>query len=111
MDISSVVTSGIWTGVVVAILILLRAANIFRYIPNNQVGIVEKMWAVKGSIKSGFIALRGEAGFQPEILRGGIHAFFPFMYRLHKSDLVTVGQGTIAYVFARDGAPLPAGLI
>src|SRR5262249_43589492 len=27
-------------------------------------------------------------------------------YRIHKSDLVTVGQGRIAYVFARDGAPL-----
>src|SRR6185295_878244 len=53
-----------------------------------------------------FIALNGEAGFEPEILRGGIHVFFPFMYSIHKSDLVTVGQGKIAYVFARDGAPL-----
>ena len=30
------------------------------------------MWAPKGSITSGFIALHGEAGFEPEILRGGI---------------------------------------
>jgi uncharacterized membrane protein YqiK len=111
MDISSVVTAGIWTGAVVAILILLRAANIFRYIPNSQVGIVERMWAAKGSIKSGFIALRGEAGFEPEILRGGVHVFFPFTYRIHKSDLVTVGQGKIAYVFARDGAPLGASQV
>src|SRR6266481_2051166 len=106
VDINDLVTPGIWAGVVIAILILLRIANIFRYISNNQVGIVEKMWAAKGSIKSGFIALRGEAGFQPEIVRGGIHVFFPFTYRIHKSDLVTVGQGKIAYVFARDGAPL-----
>jgi uncharacterized membrane protein YqiK len=111
MNISSLVTAGIWTGVVVAILILLRAGNIFRYIPNNQVGIVEKMWAAKGSIKSGFIALRGEAGFEPEILRGGVHVFLPFTYRIHKSDLVTVGQGKIAYVFARDGAPLGASQV
>jgi uncharacterized membrane protein YqiK len=102
----SLVTVAIWTAVVIAVLILLRVGNVFRYIPNNQVGIVEKMWAVKGSVKSGFIALRGEAGFQPEIVRGGIHVFFPFTYRIHKSDLVTVGQGKIAYVFARDGAPL-----
>ena len=100
------VTAGAWALVVVAILVFLRAANIFRYIPNNQVGIVEKMWAAKGSIKSGFIALHNEAGFRPEILRGGIHVFVPFMYRIHKSDLVTIGQGKIAYVFARDGAPL-----
>ena len=100
------VTIGMWALVIVAILVFLRAANIFRYIPNNQVGIVEKMWAAKGSIKSGFIALHNEAGYRPEILRGGIHVFLPFMYRIHKSDLVTVGQGKIAYVFARDGAPL-----
>src|SRR5260370_8332599 len=42
---------------------------------------------------------------------GGLHVFFPFMYRIHKSDLVTVGQGKIAYVFARDGAPLGASQV
>jgi uncharacterized membrane protein YqiK len=101
-----VVTALYWVGGIIVALIVIRAANIFRYIPNNKVGIVEKLWAVRGSIHSGFIALGGEAGYQPEILRGGIHVFFPFMYRLHRSDLVTVGQGQIAYVFARDGAPL-----
>ncbi len=102
----------IWTAaVVVGIIILLRISNIFRYIPNNQVGIVEKLWSSKGSIDGGFIALNGEAGYEPEVLRGGLHVFFPFMYRIHKSDLVTVGQGKIAYVFARDGAPLGASQV
>src|SRR5262249_8467555 len=95
-----------WIAAVVAIVILLRISNGFRYIPNNQVGIVEKLWTTKGSIEGGFIALNGEAGYEPEVLRGGLHVFFPFMYRIHKSDLVTVGQGKIAYVFARDGAAL-----
>ena len=53
----------IWTAaIVVGIIILLRISNIFRYIPNNQVGIVEKLWTTKGSIQDGFIALNGEAG-------------------------------------------------
>src|ERR1700688_3809948 len=108
---NNVITIGIWAAIVILILILIRIANVFRYIPNNQVGIVEKMWAAKGSIKSGFIALHGEAGFEPEILRGGIHLFFPFTYRIHTSDLVTVGQGKIAYVFARDGAVLGASQV
>ncbi len=111
MDINYFITPGIWIGAFFAILILLRVANIFRYISNNQVGIVEKMWAAKGSIKSGFIALHGEAGYEPEILRGGVHLFFPFTYRIHTSDLVTVGQGKIAYVFARDGASLGASQV
>src|SRR5262249_49416852 len=101
-----ITTVAIWAVGLVLLLVLIRVANVFRYIPNNKVGIVEKMWAAKGSIEAGFIALHGEAGFEPEILRGGIHVFFPFMYSIHKSDLVTVGQGKIAYVFARDGAPL-----
>jgi uncharacterized membrane protein YqiK len=104
--IAGIVTVGIWAAGIIAVLVILRVGNVFRYISNNEVGIVEKMWSAKGSIKRGFIALQGEAGFQPEIVRGGIHVFFPFTYRIHKSDLVTVGQGKIAYVFARDGAPL-----
>ena len=31
----------------------------------------------------------------------------PFQYRLHKMPLVTIPQGKIGYVFARDGQPLP----
>src|SRR5258708_20027247 len=103
-----VIQSALWAAAAIAIVILLRVSNILRYIPNNQVGIVEKLWTTKGSIEGGFIALHGEAGYEPEVLRGGLHLFFPFMYRIHKSDLVTVGQGKIAYVFALDGAPLGA---
>jgi uncharacterized membrane protein YqiK len=80
-----IVAYGVWTAVVVIVFFLLRLANIVRYIPNNQVGIVEKLWAARGSIKSGFIAPNGEAGYQPDILRGGIHFLFPLTYRIHKS--------------------------
>ena len=58
-------------------------------------------------MKSGLIALNGEAGFQPDVLRGGLHFFAPFQYRVHKMPLVTIPQGKIGYVFARDGQPLP----
>ncbi|WP_426442084.1 SPFH domain-containing protein [Bradyrhizobium genosp. P] len=108
---SGLLQPAIWVAAAVAIVILLRISNVFRYIPNNQVGIVEKLWTTKGSIEGGFIALNGEAGYEPEVLRGGLHVLFPFMYRIHKSDLVTVGQGKIAYVFARDGAALAASQV
>ncbi|MES5489104.1 flotillin family protein, partial [Bradyrhizobium sp. INPA03-11B] len=72
----------IWTAALIAIVILLRVSNVFRYIPNNQVGIVEKLWSTKGSIDDGFIALNGEAGYEPEVLRGGLHVMFPLMYRI-----------------------------
>ncbi|MBV8835935.1 MAG: flotillin family protein [Alphaproteobacteria bacterium] len=111
MPIDGLLPVAFWAAGLLVLLFVLRIANVLRYIPNNQVGIVEKLWSQKGSIQSGFIALRGEAGFGPEVLRGGLHLFFPFMYRIHRSDLVTVGQGKIAYVFARDGAPLGASQV
>src|ERR1700759_2394861 len=85
---------------------LFLASGVVRYISNNRIAIVEKLWSGKGSVRGGIIALNGEAGFQPEVLRGGLHFFFPFQYRLHRQPLVTVPQGRIGYVFARDGHPL-----
>ncbi len=78
------------------------------YIPNDRIGVLEKRWSFGGSLKSGFIALAGEAGFQPDILRGGLHYLTPLQYRVHKMPLVTIPQGRIGYVFARDGRPLSA---
>src|SRR4051794_40210361 len=87
------------------------AAMIFsgmRYIPNNRVGIVEKLWSPRGSVPEGRImALGGEAGFQADLLRGGVHfGLWGWQYRIHKVNLVTVPQGKIGYVYARDGEPL-----
>jgi uncharacterized membrane protein YqiK len=77
-----------------------------RYIPNDRLGVLEKLWSARGSVQNGLIALNGEAGFQPEVLRGGYHFFMPFQYRIHRETLVTIPQGQIGYVFARDGVPL-----
>src|SRR5262249_46765253 len=78
-----------------------------KVIPNNKVGIVEKRVARKGSVKAdSFIALNGEAGYQPNLLRGGVHWLLPYQYRVHLVPLVTIPQGQIGYLFARDGQPL-----
>ena len=95
-------------GVLGGILLLLVLSLWIRYIPNTRVGIVEKLISGKGSIRSGLIALHGEAGFQPDVLRGGWHFLTPFQYRVHRMPLVTIPQGKIGYVFARDGKDLSA---
>jgi uncharacterized membrane protein YqiK len=79
-----------------------------RYIPHNRVGIIEKLWSPKGSLREGQIVARnGEAGFQTDLLRGGLHfGFFPWQYSIHRDPLVTIAEGKIGYVYARDGAPL-----
>jgi len=93
-----------WLVLGIVVLILLSG---IRFIPNNRIGIVEKRWSLfHGSIKSGLIALHGEAGYQPQVLRGGLHYLMPIQYVVHRMPLVTIAQGKIGYVFARDGRPL-----
>jgi len=77
-----------------------------RVIDSNEVAVVEKWWSLKGSLKDAIIALNGEAGYSPDLLRGGIHFKSVFMYKIHRYPLITVPQGQIAYLFARDGSPL-----
>ena len=93
----------------VALVAALYLLGVIRYIPNNRIGIVEKLWSPKGSVKHGLLALDGEAGFQPDLLRGGFHFFMPLQYRVHTRPMIVVTQGKIGYVFARDGHDLPAG--
>ena len=100
------------TGVVLigaAFVLLFAAWLTLRFIPNNAVGVVEKLWSAKGSVPEGqIIALNGEAGYQADLLRGGIHfGLWRWQYRIHKCPLVTMPQGKIGYVYARDGEPLP----
>ena len=77
-------------GVVILGLVLLVFLSGIRVIPNTRIGIVEKRFSPKGSVKTGFIALSGEAGFQPHVLRGGIHYLTPFQYVVHTAPLVTI---------------------
>jgi uncharacterized membrane protein YqiK len=107
-DMPQIPIAVIWAAAALILLILASSLTGFRYIPNNKVGVVEKLWSSKGSISGGrIIALSGEAGYQADMLRGGVHLFlWPWQYRIHRTSLVTVGQGKIGYVYARDGEPL-----
>jgi len=100
----------LWVGglAILALLVCLPRLLGIVYIPHTQVGIIEKIWSGRGSLREGqIIARTGEAGFQARFLRGGIHfGLYPWQYRIHKEPLVVVGEGKMAYVYARDGVPL-----
>ncbi len=98
-----------YSTLIVGVLLFFLIWTSVVYVPNNRVGVLERLWSLKGSVEGGFLALNGEAGYAPDVLRGGFHLLFPFKYRVHKADLVIVPQGELGYVFARDGAPLGAG--
>jgi uncharacterized membrane protein YqiK len=97
-----------WIVGLVALVVIGSESAGLRYIANNRVGIVEKLWSHMGSVPEGrIIALGGEAGFQAEVLRGGLHfGYWRWQYRIHRVPLVTVPQGKIGYIYARDGEAL-----
>src|SRR6266480_1366998 len=100
----------LWLGGLSTVLFLFCLPRLLGivYIPHTQVGIIEKIWSSKGSLREGqIIARNGEAGYQAKFLRGGIHfGLYPWQYRIHKEPLVSVAEGKMAYVYARDGVPL-----
>jgi uncharacterized membrane protein YqiK len=97
-----------WAVPAALLLLLLWELMGLRYIPNNYVGIIEKLWSRSGSVgEGGIIAVRDEAGFQADVLRGGFHfGLWRWQYRIHRVRLVTIPQSRIGYVYARDGEPL-----
>ena len=92
-------------GLLLLYLIIFKILGL-RVIDSDEVAVIEKWWSMKGSLKDSIIALNGEAGYSPDLLRGGIHFKSVLMYKIHKYPLITVPQGQIAYIFARDGMPL-----
>jgi uncharacterized membrane protein YqiK len=103
------------TTTIVVLIVLLLAPEVWawlalRYISNDYVGVVEKLWSVSGSVPEGrIIAPNGEAGYQAAVLRGGIHlGLWRWQYAVHKVRLVSISEGKIGYVYARDGEPLPS---
>lgn len=105
MELSELIPLIPWRYVLVGVVLLVAYKAVF-IIPNTAVGVVEKRWSFNGSVVNGLIALNGQAGFQPATLRGGIHVLMPWQYVVHRMPLVTIPQGKIGYIFARDGLPL-----
>jgi uncharacterized membrane protein YqiK len=104
--------SAVWWLVPVVVLILgyklvLRIFGVV-IIPQDSIGIVNKKFVVVGRNRSlpdgSIIALSGEAGYQADTLAPGVHFWlWPWQYEVIRQKFVTVRQGMIGVVEARDG--------
>lgn len=91
--------------IIIVLFIILKVLGIV-IIGSDEVGISEKWWSPRGTLNKQILALKGESGFQPDLLRAGFHLKTPLMFKIHRASLITIAQGKIAYVFARDGKSL-----
>ncbi len=85
-------------------------------VPNNGVGIVTKKFSLGGrnaTLPDGkIVALAGEAGVQADTLAPGLHFWlWPWQYAVNMVAFITIDEGKIGVVEARDGVPLSGGRV
>ncbi|MDB5194360.1 MAG: band 7 protein [Parcubacteria group bacterium] len=111
---------GYWWVIALIVLVLahrllLRPLGVV-IIPQNRAGIVNKKYVVVGKNRNlpdgAIIALNGEAGYQADTLAPGLHfGLWPWQYAVELVEFVTVEEGKIGIVEARDGHPLSGGRV
>jgi len=111
MDAVSLLSAVWWILPLLALLIgyklVLRIFGVV-IIPQDSIGVVNKKFVVFGRNRSlpdgAIIALHGEAGYQADTLAPGVHFWlWPWQYEVARQKFVTVREGRIGVVEARDG--------
>lgn len=95
---------------------LLRVCTGTIVVAKDEVGIVNKKWAVGGKntkLPDGaLIALNGEAGIQADTLAPGVHfGLWAWQYAVTLAKFTKVEQGKVGVVVARDGAAMTGGRV
>ena len=83
-------------------------------IPEDSIGVVNKKFVLFGRHRTlpggAIIALHGEAGLQADALAPGLHfGYWPWQYTVTRQEFITIREGHIGIVEARDGTPLSQG--
>jgi hypothetical protein len=89
------------------------ASTSFIYIPEHQVGLLSRVYGFKALEGGKIIATDGEKGLQSDILTTGTK-FSPFInviYSVTKVPTVVVPDGFYGKITAKDGKPLPNGML
>lgn len=109
-----------WVSIPVFLLIawrwVLRVLCGMVVVPEDKVGLVTKKFVLFGANKSlpdgRIVALNGEAGYQADTLAPGLYwGYWIWQYGIDFESFVTIPQGAIGLIVAKDGNELPAGSI
>src|SRR5690348_1028484 len=97
----------ILVGVVVGLIVIVFAKSL-KYIGPTDVGLVVKRFGRRLS-EGSVLAMKGEAGFQHQLLMPGWRFKLWPIYKISEYPWVQVPAGEIGVVIAQVGAPLPVG--
>jgi uncharacterized membrane protein YqiK len=119
MDPLTLLVSYWWVVAIVALLagykFVLRIFGVV-IIPEDSIGVVNKKFVIFGKNRTlpdgTIIALNGEAGLQADALAPGLHFWlWPWQFIVSRQRFVTVQEGYVGVVEARDGRPLSGGRV
>lgn len=80
----------------------------FRYVNEEQLGVVVKNIGISSLPPGKIIATEGEKGPQARILPPGWHPWYwPFIYDIEKYPVIEIKAGQVGLLTAADGQPLP----
>jgi len=95
-------------GAVAIFLLLVIILPSIKNIGQTEVGLVSKRFGRKLP-EDNPIAMKGEAGYQAELLKPGFRFKFWILYSVRKFPWVQVPAGEIGVVISQTGKPLPIG--
>lgn len=76
-----------------------------------QIAVLERRWLGKNMPLGRVVAMPNEVGIQARILPPGLHVVIPFLYRVEKYPMMTIGENEVGLVESIDGLPVPPGKI
>ncbi len=93
--------------VLILLMVFVRPLLGLVIINEKQVGIVVKKFGPRLAAGQ-LIALKGEAGYQADVLAPGWHFFyFPWQFNVRKTAVTVIPQGQIGLLVAAAGASIP----
>ena len=98
------------TGLVVAFVVLMSFFTLasFRFVGEDQIGVVTKNIGFTSLPPGKIIATAGEKGPQARILPPGWHPWYwPFIYEIDMQPMTKIPAGSVGLLNAKDGQSLP----
>jgi uncharacterized membrane protein YqiK len=93
------------------IVIAFYAAS-FRYVGEDEAGIVIKNFGTQKLPPGQIIATKGETGPQAAVLGPGWHPWlWPFVYDIEIENVIEISDGEVGLITTTDGKPLPESQI
>jgi regulator of protease activity HflC (stomatin/prohibitin superfamily) len=102
---------GSLVGAILFACIIVMLMNTFVVVGGAQMAVLERRWFGKDMPLGRVVAMPNEVGIQARILPPGLHMLIPFLYRVEKYPMVSIGENEVGQVESVDGVPVAPGKI